>query len=122
MSRLGGFARLIGALLEGFSEGLSDLDGSNAKRTLCCDVKMHDVWMHKPSCPKAAALSEKFVAWKKENPNADLVDMPHFDLRPRGDKDGNCPECDYPTDHFGIYTVGEACPYCGYVEKRRPKS
>jgi hypothetical protein len=95
-------------LLAGLASKLLDpLTGASAKKTLCCGVLMHDLWMHKADCPLFAAAVERV----KANGGRDV--LPAY-----GDKGGLCPECGFPTGHYGIYTVGERCTWCGYVERR----
>jgi len=112
------FFRFLG---EVFASALDDGE-STAKRTLCCDALMWDLWMHTKTCPNFNAQLAKLEAWRAANPKVPLEKMPHFTLR--GDKSGVCPRCGFPavrgevTAHFGVYTVGEKCTYCGYVEKR----
>jgi hypothetical protein len=117
---------LLSELFKIFADALEAdplLGGQYAKRTLCCGVKMHDVWVHDSrTCPQSIALNGVFAKWREEHPDAKLHEMPQFDLRPYGDTSGLCPECGFPTNHFGIYTVGKKCSYCGYVEKRFPRS
>jgi hypothetical protein len=72
------------------------------KRTFCCGVPMHDAWVHADHCVQYGAASR--------------ARRPPYPYK-RGDTSGMCPECGYPTGHYGIYTVGEPCPYCGYVEE-----
>jgi hypothetical protein len=80
------------------------------KRTLCCSVPMHDAWVHSDRCPQYPTAIKHAVDARR---NARVPMYPYK----RGDTSGMCPECGYPTGHYGIYTVGEPCPYCGYVEE-----
>jgi len=109
-------------LLAGIAqELLAPLTGTAAKKTLCCDVPMHDLWMHAKGCPNAKAIEDKIRAWRAANPDQPGWKVPNFaHVPPRGDKGGLCPECGFPTGHYGLYTVGEPCSWCGYVEKRKP--
>jgi hypothetical protein len=97
-------------LLLGISVKLLDrlpLSSVTAKRTLCCNVQMWDVWIHTKDCPNYSAA----YARVKANGGRDVP--PTY-----GDTRGVCPTCGFPTGHYGIYTVGEPCSWCGYVEKR----
>jgi len=115
------FFRFLGEI---FASALDDGE-STAKRTLCCDALMWDLWMHTKTCPNFNARLDKIKAWRAANPNVPLEKMPHsVNVSPRGDKD-MCPRCGFPavvrgevTAHFGVYIVGEKCAYCAYVEKR----
>ena len=104
------FAELLDALF-------APLTDAHAKRTLCCNVIMHDLWMHADTCPQYQAKLTKVIAWQEEHPNASVTEVP-FEIPKRGDKGGLCPDCGYPTGHYGIYTVGQPCSWCEYVEKR----
>lgn len=109
----------MGLLSELFADALEDdvlLGGQNAKKTLCCGVRMHDVWIHADTCPQRIASHERYKRWRDANPKAPLSETPSF-VPPKGYRDGLCPHCGYPTDHFGIYTVGEKCAYCGFTQK-----
>lgn len=75
--------------------GAKLLDGSlTAKRTLCCDVLMWDVWMHAETCPN----------YRK--------------MRAAGACQPKAGDTSFPTGHYGIYTVGKPCSWCGYADKR----
>lgn len=106
------------------SDFLADASGANAKRTLCCNVKMWDVWMHdQDKCPQAIAARERYRAWREASPDADpILEAPNF-VPPQGFPGGMCEECGYPTGlkYPDPYVAGAPCPYCGYVEKRKPK-
>ena len=111
---------LFDGLLKALSVAADDLIGANAKKTLCCGVRMHDVWMHAETCPQSIKAREQYRAWREAHPKTPVTDAPNF-VAARGENDSLCPECGYPIGHFGIYTVGEPCSYCGYVERRTPK-
>lgn len=109
--------RFFQLLAEAVASAL-DRGETTAKRTLCCNVKMFDVWMHAPDCPNFKAARAKIDAWRAANPGVSLTKMPRsVDVPPKGTR-GMCPHCGYPTGHYGIYTVGEKCSWCGYVERR----
>jgi len=95
---------LLSRLLRAVLGPLPEPDELTAARTLCCDVPMYDMWMHAPGCPNMRAVADRLRRGG--------------DARPvRGCIDGNCPHCGFPgTQFFGIYTVGDKCPWCGYVE------
>jgi hypothetical protein len=86
---------------------------ANAKRTLCCNVRMLDLWMHSKDCVFWQATMRKHRDHMKENDGK--VPAEKFTA---GDMSLSCPDCAYPLRHYGLYTVGEPCPHCGYVEKR----
>ena len=107
---------LLSRILTAFAEALTD---PPPKRTLCCNVVMFDVWMHDEKCPQLVERMNEMRAWRAANPGASLFDLSHSPWLPkRGDSSTKCPLCGYPTGHYGIYTVGEKCSYCDYVEKR----
>ncbi len=109
---MGFFKRLIEAAFETIKEG------PPPPRTLCCDVEMDDLWMHAKDCPNSNATLDKIKAWRAANPKVSLTEMPHsVDVPPLGSH-SMCPHCGWPTGFFGVYVVGEKCPWCSYVEKR----
>lgn len=105
---------LISRVFSAFFEALSD---PPPLRTLCCGALMHDMWMHAETCPQLVDAMAKTRAWQAANPGKLLVDRPSEKLR-RGDHSTMCPDCGYPVGFFGLYIVGDKCPYCGYVERR----
>ena len=105
-------------MMEAIGEAIDRGEGT-AKKTLCCGVLIHDLWMHTEACPQRQAAEAKFKAWRAKNPDAPITGMPR-EVPVLGDTSGMCPDCGFPTGHYGIYTVGEKCSWCGYVEKRRP--
>jgi hypothetical protein len=100
--------RFLEMLLGIASRALDSLDGREAKRTLCCDTRMYDVWMHKRNCPNLKAACKRI----KANSGRDVPPV-------YGDTEGFCPDCGYPMGHHGIYTVGQPCSHCSYVEPGR---
>ena len=99
---MGLFSRLLRAVFG----PLSEPDEWTAPRTLCCGAVMHDMWMHAADCPNLRAVTEKLREHGR-------------DWKPAcGSIDADCPHCGFPGGQFfGIYTVGQECPWCGYVEK-----
>ena len=93
--------------------------GNYAKRTICCDIPMWDVWMHAESCTQWQASLAKFKKWREENPKVPITRMPNLTVPPYGSRSCFCPQCSFPIGHYGIYTVGKPCDYCGYVERRK---
>jgi hypothetical protein len=78
-------------------------------RTLCCDVEMVDVWQHAERCPNFQAEMRRVREHGGKPP-----------LRRKGDGDKTCPTCGFPTKFFGIYVVGEKCPWCKQTEPTCP--
>jgi hypothetical protein len=126
----GGYGEKLETFLGKVVDAIVDaLDGgaSKAKRTLCCDVKMYDIWAHREDCPKRLAADaffrERVAKWQRENPKKkfSMADLPQERFI-RGDTSGRCDACDYPRGGALMekmpYVVGEECPYCGYIEKR----
>jgi hypothetical protein len=96
--------RSFWAFLNAIADALEPGPGgrSKAKKTLCCGVLMWDIWMHAETCT-----------------NCDDEKRLRRNFHPKyGDTSGLCPECGFPTKHFGIYTVGKRCDWCGYMEGR----
>lgn len=112
---------LLSRILTAFAEALTD---PPPKRTLCCNVVMFDVWQHDDKCPATVEAMARMCAWQVANPGRRILDMTAneraatWPLPRRGDSSTKCPQCGYPTGHYGMYTVGEKCSYCDYVEKR----
>lgn len=119
---------LLSELFKLFAGALEDdvlLGGQGTKKTLCCGVKMWDVWTHSKTCIQTLMAEKRYREWRESHPTAGLTEIPNF-VKPYGTIGEPCEECGYPIGMkellpAGPYVVGKACPYCGYIERRKPR-